>query len=125
MRTVTTIAILALLTAMGAACGDDGSPSTAPVLSNLKAPDTFTRGALNYGTVLVTDPDGLGGLQMHLRMIGTATMPRTTTPVTRVNDTMTSSSTSASASPLPPPRPSGPILFISACPMRRATPATS
>ena len=89
MRTVTTIAILALLTAMGAACGDDGSPSTAPVLSNLKAPDTFTRGALNYGTVLVKDPDGLGGLQLHLRMIGTASMPKTTTPVTGVNDTMT------------------------------------
>jgi hypothetical protein len=113
MRTVTTIATLAtlaLLTAMEAACGDDGSPSAAPVLSNLKAPDTFTRGALNYGTVLVTDPDGLGGLQMHLRMIGTATMPMTTTPVSGVDDTMTALDVSFSLTPTPT-TPIGPYTF--------------
>lgn len=98
MRTFTTIAILALLTATGAACGDEGS-TAAPVLSDLKAPDTVTRGALNYGTVLVKDPDGLGGLQMHLQMIGAATMPKATTPVSGVNDTMTEHAVSFSLTP--------------------------
>jgi hypothetical protein len=88
MRTFTTIAILAILTATGAACGDEGS-TAAPVLSDLRAPDNVTRSVLNYGTVLVKDPDGLGGLQLHLRMIGTATMPKTTTPVSKVNDALT------------------------------------
>ena len=73
-----TVATLALLIALGAACGGE---SSAPVLSNLKMPDTATRGALTQGTVYIKDTDGLGGLQVHIRMIGTATMPTTTAPV--------------------------------------------
>ena len=90
---------LALAIVLGAACGDEDSPSAAPVLSNLKMPDTITRGALNYGTVLVKDPDGLGGLQIHLRMIGTATMPKATTPVSGASDVMTELNVSFSITP--------------------------
>jgi hypothetical protein len=83
MRKVLTVATVTLVIALGAACGDEGS---APVLSNLKLPDTATRGALTQGTVYIKDADGLGGLEVHIRMIGTAIMPKTTTPVQGVTD---------------------------------------
>jgi hypothetical protein len=86
MRKVLTVATLALAISLGAACGGE---SSAPVLSNLKMPDTATRGALTQGTVFIKDTDGLGGLEVHIRMIGTATMPKTTAPVLGVSDAVT------------------------------------
>ncbi len=47
---------------------------------------------------------------MHLRMIGTATMPKTATPVTGVNDTMTALDVSFSLAPTPT-TPIGPYTF--------------
>ena len=86
MRKVLTVATLALLVTLGAACGGE---SSAPVLSDLKMPDTATRGALTQGTVYIKDADGLGGLEVHIRMIGTATMPKTTAPIYGVSDALT------------------------------------
>jgi hypothetical protein len=66
LREARILTVVAALAALAAGCGK-GAP---PTISDLTLTATVSRGGQLDGQVKVSDPDGLGGLKMALRMAG-------------------------------------------------------